>query len=303
MGAGAARAQGSRAVDLQQLVREQQRQIWRLQQRIEELEKAREGLRRPATHRLQPSDPRLQTPERKVEELQKERQTAESEAVTTGSFPGWFGIPGGDASIEIGGYVKADPIDDVDDVGSEDLFVTNSIRTEGKNRPGRKRLHARQTRLDVREPTEWGPARAFVEGDFFGAGGDQNVEFGCGLTSSGSLELPRLHAEDELGFQVSYGDGIGRYITDPGGGGFDARVDDDGDLDRVRAFGVIGQVQHWWADTWRSTLACATSRSPMPVARRATRSNRAATSRRTRSGHRSPTSTSGSSTSSAVSRP
>lgn len=375
---GPAFAQGPARTDLERTVREQQRQIERLQQRLEELERARGGLQRPASATLPPPDPRLESLERRVEELQKAQAETAARTVSEGSFPGSFKIPGSDASIKIGGYVKADLIYDFDDIGSEDLFVTNSIRTEGKNRKGRTRLHARQTRLnvDVRKPTEWGPARAFVEGDFFGAGGNQNVsnstgfrirhafaelgkltagqtwstfmdvsvvpdtldfegpnselfvrqaqfrwtetlapgltlafavenpegdfandgglnldrlpdgvvrlrweqdwghlqtaflarelrfddgenedsEFGYGLTLSGSLKLPFLHPKDKLAFQVNYGDGIGRYVTDLGGGGFDARVD-NGRLDTVQAFGVMVQGQHWWADNWRSTLA------------------------------------------------
>jgi hypothetical protein len=370
-------ARAADPAELERLIRQQQEQIGRLQRRLGEVERGTR-LAAPPSTTLAPPDPRLQSLERRVDELQKAQAETAARTVSEGSFPGSFKIPGSDASIKLGGYVKADLIYDFDDIGSEDLFVTNSIRTEGKNRQGRTRLHARQTRLnvDVRKPSEWGPARAFVEGDFFGGGGNQNVsnstsfrirhafaelgrltagqtwstfmdlsvvpdtldfegpnselfvrqgqfrwtetlapgltvafavenpegdfandgglnldrlpdgivrlrweqdwghlqtaflarelrfddgenedsEFGYGLTLSGSLKVPFLHPKDKLAFQVNYGDGIGRYITDLGGGGFDARVD-NGRLDTVQAFGVMVQGQHWWADNWRSTLA------------------------------------------------
>lgn len=372
-------ARAADPAELERLVRQQQQQIEQLQRKLGELERSGR-LATPPSTTLQPPDPRLQTLERRVEELQKAQAETAAKAGGPGSFPGSFKIPGTDASIKIGGYVKLDAIHDFDDVGSEDLFVTGAIRTEGKNRKGRTRLHARQSRLnvDVRKPTEYGDVRTFVEGDFFGAGGNQNVsnstsfrlrhafgevgqflagqtwstfmdvsvipdtldfegpnselfirqgqlrwtqpvgegltvafaienpegdfsgpngdlnldqlpdgvvrlrwepswghlqtaflardlrfddgenedeQFGYGLTLSGSLELPFLHPKDKLAFQVNYGDGIGRYITDLGGGGFDARVDNQGDLDSIQAFGVMVQGQHWWSDRWRSTLA------------------------------------------------
>lgn len=377
LGAGPALAQG--AVDLESVVREQQRQIERLQRRIEAMDKQQQGLRAPPSTTLPPPDPRVSELERRVDELQKAQGDSASKTVTAGSFPGSFLIPGSDTSIKIGGYVKADLIYDADDIGSEDLFATSTINTEGKKRQGRTRAHARQTRLnlDARKPSDYGPIRAFVEGDFFGAGGNQNSsnstsfrirhafgeigrltagqtwstfmdvsvvpdtldfegpnselfvrqgqfrwteplgqgltiafavenpegdfsndgglnldqlpdgvvrlrweqdwghlqtaflgrelrfddgekndsEFGYGLTLSGSLKVPLLHPKDKIAFQVNYGDGIGRYITDLGGGGFDARVDNDGNLDNIQAFGVLAQGQHFWADNWRSTLA------------------------------------------------
>lgn len=86
-------------------------------------------------------------------------------------------------------------------------------------------------------------------------GSNSSSQFGYGLTLSGSLKLPQLHAKDQVAFQINYGDGIGRYITDLGGSGLDAVQDANGNLDTVEAFGVMVQGQHWWSDRWRSTLA------------------------------------------------
>ncbi len=105
-----------------------------------------------------------------------EEYFAPAQAVTAGDFPGSIKLPGTDTSFKIGGYAKLDVIHDFDDIGSEDLFVTSAINVDG-DRNGRTRLHARQSRLnvDVRTPTEIGDARIFLEGDFFGSGGNQLV--------------------------------------------------------------------------------------------------------------------------------
>ncbi len=79
----------------------------------------------------------------------------------------------GDYTWKFGGYVKVDLIHDFDEIGSTDSFDTRTIPTTGDTDGDNTRIHARQTRLnlDVRGPTEVGPFRAFVEGDFFS---DQN---------------------------------------------------------------------------------------------------------------------------------
>lgn len=385
--AGQPAAARSGDAELRRLLAEQQRQIERLQQRLDAVTGAT-GLRVPdgaGIEDLPPPDPRLQAQQRELEELRRKVDGLEQTRVDTTprdlgieGFDNAFRIPGTDAFMKIGGYVKLDAIYDADDIASEDLFVTSTINTDGNQRQGRTRLHARQSRLnvDVREATEYGPLRVFAEGDFFGGGGNQNAtnsssfrlrhafgelgnlvagqtwstfmdvavipdtldfegpnselfvrqalirwtqplsdelslafaienpegdfsndndlnldrlpdgvlrlrwepdgghlqtaflarelrfddgdeadsEFGYGLTLSGSLELPFLHPKDLAAFQINYGDGIGRYITDLGGGGFDALVE-DGQLDTTQVFGVMVQGQHWWADDWRSTLA------------------------------------------------
>jgi hypothetical protein len=80
----------------------------------------------------------------------------------------------GDYTVKLGGYVKVDLIHDFDEIGSTDSFDPRTIPTDDESDPGMNtRLHARQSRLnvDVRGPTDIGPMRLFVEGDFFS---DQN---------------------------------------------------------------------------------------------------------------------------------
>jgi hypothetical protein len=77
----------------------------------------------------------------------------------------------GDFSIDIGGYFKADLIQDLNAIGSTDRFDPITIPTDG--RPGENtRLHARQTRLNVdfHPDQDYDDLQVFVEGDFFGDG-------------------------------------------------------------------------------------------------------------------------------------
>jgi len=105
-------------------------------------------------------------------------------------------LPGTQLSFDIGGYAKADFIHDFDNAGDEDTFVPSLIPVNGpsEDRDGRSRFLARQSRvnIDVRRPeTPFGPFHAFVEGDFFGGGGNQRV--------SNSNEFRLRHAYGELG--------------------------------------------------------------------------------------------------------
>jgi len=105
-------------------------------------------------------------------------------------------LPGTRLSFDIGGYIKADAIHDFGNAGDEDTFVPSLIPVNGpsEDRDGRTRFLARQSRVnvDVRRPdTLWGTFHAFVEGDFFGGGGNQRV------SNSNGFRL--RHAYGELG--------------------------------------------------------------------------------------------------------
>ncbi len=100
--------------------------------------------------------------------------------VSVGAVPLSWRIPGTDVDIKLGGKVKADFIARVSgnpSLGAQDLFAVAAIDTRG-TRIGddSTRFHARETRFNVeltKEYTPFGKARAFLEGDFFGAAGNQ----------------------------------------------------------------------------------------------------------------------------------
>lgn len=94
-------------------------------------------------------------------------------------------------ALKFGGYVKADLITDLDAIGSQDFFDTETIPTSGPSRTN-VHFHARQTRLsfDARwivDESEDKIARAFVESDFFGGNPD------------GTAQLRLRHAYGTLG--------------------------------------------------------------------------------------------------------
>ena len=97
---------------------------------------------------------------------------ADDALLKPGSFKGSYLLPGTTVSVKVGGYLKLDVIHDFDAIGSEDSFDPRTIPTDGSEGENTQ-VHARQSRLnlDVRTPTELGPARLFLEVDFFS---DQN---------------------------------------------------------------------------------------------------------------------------------
>lgn len=81
-------------------------------------------------------------------------------------------------------------------------------------------------------------------------GPDEDV-FGWGVNLSGSLNVCD---KDKLSAQVTYGEGIARYINDLSGESLDAALS-DGELDAVPVFAAMAGYTHHWNDQWRSTIA------------------------------------------------
>jgi hypothetical protein len=136
-----------------------------------------------------------------IESTQKKQsveRVAPAQAVTGGEFPGSWKLPGSDTSISFSGYVKADAMytHSSHSQSISDSFVVSSIPLDGSvgdNQGGDFRLHARQSRVrfDSRTPTEWGSLRTRIEGDFFGANGNQR------FSNSNSFRI--RHAWGQLG--------------------------------------------------------------------------------------------------------
>lgn len=135
------------------------------------------GLAVPAQANQEDIEARLDALQKEIEQLKQERQNrpAPANAVTGGDFPGSFKLPGTDTSIAIGGYVKGDVIGNLDEDLGDSFIVSNIPSNSDSSDTGTVRLHGRQTRLnlDIRTPTRFGEARAYVEGDFFGGGGNE----------------------------------------------------------------------------------------------------------------------------------
>src|SRR6266571_5041228 len=135
------------------------------------------------------SDLREQTEalQRKVNELENtQRKTAPDSALTTGSIPGSFRLPDSSTSIKLGGYVKFDAVysditQGVDAVANQQTVDTaipvGPTGTPASDKTSELSLHARQTRLNLATSTStsYGSMTTYIEGDFFGADGNESV--------------------------------------------------------------------------------------------------------------------------------
>lgn len=74
---------------------------------------------------------------------------------------------------------------------------------------------------------------------------------GWGASLSGSLNV---FTTDKLSAQVTYGEGVARYINDLGGQNYDAAMD-GGRLVALPVFAAMVGYTHPWNAEWRSTLA------------------------------------------------
>ncbi len=96
-------------------------------------------------------------------------------ALADPAFPGSWRIPGTNAAMRIGGYVKLNIINSFDPLLPRDRFIVGGIPPKGNVVEGAEKgavLTVQQSRvnLDLRDNTEKGMLRAFVEGDFAGNG-------------------------------------------------------------------------------------------------------------------------------------
>lgn len=90
-------------------------------------------------------------------------------------FTGAWRLPGTDAALAIGGFVKTDVVYNFDPLQIKDRFIVGSIPvgiTETTGDEAQSSVTADQSRLnfDLRQPTHYGIMRAFIEGDFAGDG-------------------------------------------------------------------------------------------------------------------------------------
>ncbi len=120
--------------------------------------------------------------------------------VTAGATPGSFRLPGSNTSVTIGGYAKLDALFSSKSAGTNaqgDQFLFPSQipvgPTAGDTERGQVTLHARQSRIYFRTstPSSWGDVTTLVEGDFFGADGNESV--------SNSHALRLRHAYGTIG--------------------------------------------------------------------------------------------------------
>ena len=99
--------------------------------------------------------------------------------VTAGDFSGSLRIPGSDASVRLGGFVRAESSYDFDSLGFQDTVSVRRIPLDGSSDDNatQSRFHTRNSRmnLDYRRATGFGELRTFVEWDFFGVNGAEFI--------------------------------------------------------------------------------------------------------------------------------
>ena len=187
----------------QQLLENQQRELQRQREEIRAQQRRIDNLEEQETVTAKP-EPKTPAPDEPAATAKTRDPKSTGAAIPLGTNikdedkekRGALMLPGTQLSFDIGGYAKADFIHDFGNAGDEDTFVPSLIPVSGpsEDRDGRTRFLARQSRIniDVRRPdTPWGTFHAFVEGDFFGGGGNQRV------SNSDGFRL--RHAYGELG--------------------------------------------------------------------------------------------------------
>jgi hypothetical protein len=121
------------------------------------------------------SEPKTQE-EKKTEagEEVAKAQTDDPTRALLEDFKGAWRLPGTDAALRIGGYVKSSLVNNFDGLEIKDRFIVGSIPVGdgGDDIEAQSSITASQSRLsfDLREPSDVGVLRAFIEADFAGEG-------------------------------------------------------------------------------------------------------------------------------------
>jgi hypothetical protein len=324
----------------------------------------------------------IETPATKAaEKAEAKKEVAEAQAddptrLALTDFVGAWRLPGTDAALRIGGYVKASVVNSFDPLAITDRFIVGSIPVDDVDTgvEAESSITASQSRLnfDLREPTKVGLLRAFIEGDFEGDGdtfrlrhafgqwnrvlagktwsafvdtqatpeevdfeglngrinvrqaqvrimphigrkfefqlsledpdpqidngdgvsripdliasarfqlrdvlhfkvgamvrqirgqwegdpGNTEKDTAWGLTVSGKFDFRLFDDRDSVLFQLSGGNGLGRYVNDlQSVGSFDGRFDPvTGELELIDVLAGYISAQHWWGETLRSNF-------------------------------------------------
>ena len=139
----------------------------------------------------------IETLKKKMLELEQKQQTTEKtpteavkNVVTAGATKGSFKLPGSNTSVTLGGYVKLDAVYSNPSAGTgttADLFLQpNAIAVgpgAGDNERNQLKFGARESRMFAKTntPTSWGDLVTYIEGDFYGADGNESVSNSSGL--------------------------------------------------------------------------------------------------------------------------
>jgi hypothetical protein len=179
-------APASARVSQTQELKELRQQVKMLMQRVEQME-AREREEKEA-----------ETVKQAETAAKKEAEVAAAppadKIVTAGKEKGSWKIPGTDTTLKIGGFAKLDVITDIGTAHGEPFAKFASVPLDGSSLDRQDRevtMQAKHSRFNVTSvtPTAMGDVKGFLEGDFFGAVGNEK-------TSNGhSFELRHFYGE------------------------------------------------------------------------------------------------------------
>lgn len=181
-----AEGQPSRSASLSEKEKELLERIERLEKRLAELERRSEAatasspLRDAATADSKRPADAVTAPVVKPEDPKAAASAAKQDGpkfVEQGIIPHSFKIPGTDLSMKIGGYIKADFIQDFDGIGNRSQFATNTIPIDGTPNAdlgAGTNIQARESRvtLEIAGTEDRRKFRVYVEGDFYGGDGN-----------------------------------------------------------------------------------------------------------------------------------
>jgi hypothetical protein len=121
---------------------------------------------------LPDEDVELRSPLETLEESIANSQETSGTSIDEESFPNSVAIPGSSVALRTGGFVKMNIIESFDPLGTDDRFIAGSIPVPQQESDPSAAMTVSQSRLnwDLRDQTEYGVMRAFIEADFAGAG-------------------------------------------------------------------------------------------------------------------------------------
>ena len=150
----------------------QEKEIGTQRQAIQSLQQEVDQAKTLAGQDISDSEKKLRSRLETVEQSIKKSEESESTTYDLESFPGSLPIPGSSAAIKFGGFVKMNVVESFDPIGTKDRFIVGSIPVPQESGPNNAALTVSQSRLSVemRDTTQYGAVRAFLEADFSGSG-------------------------------------------------------------------------------------------------------------------------------------
>ena len=148
----------------------QEKEISTQRQAIQSLQQEVDTAKAQAGQDISDSEKALRSRLETVEGSIKKSEESESTTYDIKSFPGSIPIPGSSAAIKFGGFVKMNVVESLDPIGTTDRFIVGTIPVPQEDGSNNAALTVSQSRLSVemRDTTQYGAVRAFLEADFSG---------------------------------------------------------------------------------------------------------------------------------------